>query len=923
MAFAANHLDLHVGSPHSLVDTLVDPGSSPSFPESPRMNDGPLPLPSFVFPAKANPASAPSSFSRATSRRPVSTIELAAKQAENAIRPIAENTHKTPELPPFAFGAQSHSPPTSPRHIPSRSGAHKRGTSEFIGGDGLTGNGMGLMSTSPTKGDGVLPQPIGFGPTGGRRGHRHVRSAAISQHDLSMILKPPTYPDNMPRGSSAPCSPSGEHEIQKAHANFPSHIDYAKQRGNGPHGPSLSTEGTGLPDAPTKSLNRARVGFSDNIEVIPRPLSLVSSDSSSTTTMRQGHSVSNSISSIISAGPSSPPSKENRGLSPPKKTSDARPRTAEPLLSHSIPSPSDKGDQLRRRNSIPLLVEASAGTPPSAPSTPRSAKKWNFFSHESAPDEMLSTSRPTSPGSEPKESPPPSAVNAAIAGTGHSADIPLASTELINRRRSTSITRKPSKKQKKVRNWAGSILSRKPRQRSQKQKLSRRSPTPPHRAYSAVDDHAVTPSAFTFYQPDRSLPRPDQENDIASWKPRKVPCQDESVGPMIDLDAALGPFNTPSSFENGWTSPQNGGGPRKKAMHSSGSTGGFAGPGMHYHRRAESAPEFENPRFGGLHRLGSSSTMGMEDVFEEDEDEWEDAKASSDKDDTSKISRAKDNESGIDITVEDVQEPCVEVENDSHDGGSINRGLKRKGSGLSEGDRHTVGTAKSEHSATSLIDEPIQEEPSSLVEILDDSSSSRPDSRARSSDSTATPPFRSRPGKELAPVDVQPFTLQPPLMLSPTSPHSTTQSSFPSPRSPFSYDAQRISTAPSSVTDEQGFQSLLLGEPGPELRYSVDDVPSLTSSNSTMTRDSGLPATHNPQFRDGQRSASLSSAAVTRKRSSMVSLTRLISSSHGEKSKLSIECRAPSPVEAEKKEKGNKSKRISRMMQFWKPKESS
>lgn len=101
---------------------------------------------------------------------------------------------------------------------------------------------------------------------------------------------------------------------------------------------------------------------------------------------------------------------------------------------------------------------------------------------------------------------------------------------------------------------------------------------------------------------------------------------------------------------------------------------------------------------------------------------------------------------------------------------------------------------------------------------------------------------------------------------------------------------------------------------------SVDEVPSLTSSNSTMTRDN---TGNRPQFRDGQRSASLSSAAVTRKRSSMASLSRLISSSHGEKSKLSIESRAPSVSDVERKEKSSKGKRISRLMQFWKPKDSS
>jgi len=358
-------------------------------------------------------------------------------------------------------------------------------------------------------------------------------------------------------------------------------------------------------------------------------------------------------------------------------------------------------------------------------------------------------------------------------------------------------------------------------------------------------------------------------------------------------------------------------------MHSAAGLGGFTGPGMHYHRRAESAPEFENPRFG-LHRLGSSSTMA--DVFEEDEDEeWEDAKASSDRESSSKAVEPEDeNETGLGIDIKVVDSEGMDAEKVmDFDEARFHRGVKRKGSGLSEGDRRHMSSTKSEHSATSLIDEPIQEEASSPVQIVDDTLPSRPESRAQSSDSTATPPFRPRPGKDLAPVEIQSFSLQPSFP-TPTSPRSTTQSSFPSPRSPFSYDAQRISTAPSSITDENGFQSLLMGEPGPELRMSVDDVPSLTSSNSTMTRESGFqPGATYPQFRDGQRSASLSSAAVTRKRSSMASFSRLISSSHGERSKLSIESRPPSTTGGEKKDKGSKSKRISRMMQFWKPKESS
>lgn len=355
-------------------------------------------------------------------------------------------------------------------------------------------------------------------------------------------------------------------------------------------------------------------------------------------------------------------------------------------------------------------------------------------------------------------------------------------------------------------------------------------------------------------------------------------------------------------------------------MHSAAGMGNFAGPGMHYHRRAASSPEFENPRFGIRH-LNSNSTMA--DVFEEDEedDAWEDAKAASDKETSSKAEDDDEGYCGIDIKVVDAEDMHAGKEMDWTLDEASMRGIKRKGSGLSEGDRRQITSSMKSPTTNPLRrDEVILEEPPTAVEIADDSTP-RPDSGAPSSDSTATPPLRPKSAKGLALVDIQPFLVQPPY-LTPTSPHSTAQSPFPSPRSPYSYDTQRISTAPSSITDEGGFQSLLLGEPGPELRMSVDDVPSLTSSNSTMTRDSTiLPMPYGVTLREGQRSASLSSASATRKRSSMASLSRLISSSHGEKSKLSIESHAPSTIETEKKDKASKGKRISRMMQFWKPKD--
>ena len=878
----------------------------------PGDSQSPVPNPPFVFPARGVlSSSAPSSYSGASGRRPLSTIELPAGGLKQQMAESDERRSIPATLPPFSFSPSAAniengkaSPPLSPgspRTIPSR---HRRGTSEFIGGK--SGSGMSLMSTSPPKSE------ISIGPSNNpRRGHAHRRSAALSGHDLSMVLKPN---NSLPRGGSAPTSPSEIGQRQPPFANF---FEPTAKDGTPP------TEDSRVTTLENRNLNqfqRARVGFSDNVEIIPRPLSLVSSEGSSTATIR-GHSVSGSLTSIVSGGTSSPLSREQRTSS--ERGLDTRPKSAGPRLDgarESSPTPDNRPNP-RRRSSNPLLKDVILATPTS-PRFP--VRKWGIFGHESASGESSpNRSRPSSAPSL-KEANHSAPVPTSAATQLVTPDVPIKSIEQPSSRRS-SISKKPTpkKKQKKVKSWAGSILSRKSRQRSGSRRT--RTPTPPLRSYQPLNE---LPSDFDRVElPNSSIKsapvsKPELQTDFASWRPRHVAQQEESMSPIIDLDAALGPFNTPSGRDAEWDAVNGTSGMSKrgKRMHSAAGMGNFLGPGMHYHRRAESAPEFENPRFG-LHRLGSSSTMA--DVFEEDEeeDEWEDAKASSDKGSMSKADDEDDAGMGIDIKVVDADSMGIDKPMDwTVDESSLQRGVKRKGSGLSEGERRPVNSsAKSEHSTTSLTDEPIFEESPSEVEIADDSIPSRPDSRAQSSDSTATPPFRSRPAKDLTPVDIQPFSLQPPY-LSPTSPHSTIQS-FPSPRSPYSYDTQRISTAPSSITDEGGFQSLLLGEPGPELRMSVDDVPSLTSSNSTTTRDSSsLPTSHNPQFRDGQRSASLSSAAVTRKRSSMASLSRLISSSHGEKSKLSIESRAPQGMEPEK-EKASKGKRISRMMQFWKPKE--
>jgi hypothetical protein len=495
--------------------------------------------------------------------------------------------------------------------------------------------------------------------------------------------------------------------------------------------------------------------------------------------------------------------------------------------------------------------------------------------------------------------------------------------------RKVSGQRKGNKKQKKVKNWAGSILSRKAKPRSSKNKQPlRRSPTPPV-AFSEDTNH---PSVLLETSPPMSLVTNNSSTEsenantstFANWKPKHFAASDDddTMSPIIDLDAALGPFNTPSSHDSEWEAAQKSFGPAKRRLHSAARMRNFVGPGMHYHRRAESAPEmvpFDKPRFG-LHHVGSNSTM--EDVFEEDEedDEWEEVKTISRK--TSTLNARDENAGlGIEIKVVDSEAGNAPTMDWTIDNDTSHRGVKRKTSVVSAfSEPESVPMAPSMGSLRSTS--PRREtfnvgdyEPPPKFEDAD-SMTSLHSTGSHSSAISLTPPLRPTSARELSTTEAQPAISQPPY-LTPTTPNSTFHSPFPSPQSPVSYETQRLSTAPSSVITDPDFGTLWLGGPGPEIRMSVDDVPSLTSSNSTMTRESMLnPAFGNPQFRGGQRSSSLSHPSMaSKKRSSIASLSRLLSS-HGEKSKLSIEERAPETREERKEGKG---KRMSRFMQFFKP----
>jgi hypothetical protein len=818
----------------------------------------------------------------------------------------------------FLSPPQSPSAPGSPRLSPTRPAGlgHRRGGSEFVGGKIRDGEAITVLNPSPTRPDGSVSPSLQ--PTRPRRGHAHRRSAAISSHDLSSIIIPPSNLGSR-KGDSAPASPNTAQQPTEMKLPAPMIVTPEPQVAVVTPSPKRSADRLSSPPTPAsqgeqtpKSNARNRVGFSDTLEYIPRPVSMVSTDTSSTVTARPGHSVSGSISSIVSITERD----ANPVLSAPRKTDESRPSTAGAIMERGqATQEQDPSLQLpRRRGSIPLLGALPASLPlsPSTPSPIKTSKKWPFFS--GGRDQAASGS----PTRIQPDSPRSTVSHLSMLARNSLDRVRDAAPETSKEKEETAtpVTKKRSKKQKKVKTWAGTILSRKGKHRHGKHK--KRAPTPPPpRPLGEEEDDADAASLQMASEPELGGSQSPENEDWKSWTfPKPAPADDDTSYPMIDLDAALGPFNTPLPRNPEWEAAQRAGGLHKKQLHSAAGMSRFSGPGMHYyHRRAESAPElapFEGGRFG-FRRFGSSSTMA--DVFEEDEEEEEESATNG-----TKPTPAADASAAPEKPKDDESHKTSQATTQADEAVPPSTAPTTQDKVIASDAASKAETTASTQPTIPSDSDIIFVDP--MAPFMREAPGTPPCSAMAYSDGTPSPRQVCRP-KDLAPVDVSPLNL-PSASLGPASPWSMSSSAFPSPRSPMSYDAQCISTAPSSIT-EDNFQSLLMGEPGPEVRISVDDIPSLTSSNSTMTRESLF--AHNPQARnpplsaDLPRPASFTGTAFGRRRSSLASLSRLINSSHGERSKLSIEVTADNDQPSEKKNKASKAKRLSRMMQFWKPKE--
>ena len=485
-----------------------------------------------------------------------------------------------------------------------------------------------------------------------------------------------------------------------------------------------------------------------------------------------------------------------------------------------------------------------------------------------------------------------------------------------------SSSRKAGLKPRKVKSWANSII---PRKAKHSKKLKSKAPKPIAELVQDSDDtddsddqdfeanFDVDNTVVIVSPTEGSAPAPKVNTDIASWRPRELKrVNSDTMSPAIDLDAALGPFNTPDGSAP--RSQQRGFGAHRRAMHSAGGV-------SQTHRRTESAPELIPFEF---RPSTAAATSTMADVFEEEEPE-DDGLASN-----------KSPTSIAENSVEEVEEPkiqVVETEGSQHDSKmnwNFDDGLR-----LRRGDNNEHKQESAEPLSPLEVPRPVpsgnnskQSLDVSPVEVVEDYEEPRTSSLTHSSDSTVTPQISSSQSKESEAIMKVAVPLPQQSLMTP----DTFTSSFSSPdfrSSQTSFDTPRLGTASSSLTDYRAMPSPRFGEPGPELRVSVDDVPSLTSSRSTMTS-----AMH-PSFpltsprRPSDRSASLCSAPSEldqrrRKRSSIASLSRLINStSYGEKSKLSIEQRPQSAHMEPAKESKKKHKRLSKLMQFWKPKDAT
>lgn len=398
-------------------------------------------------------------------------------------------------------------------------------------------------------------------------------------------------------------------------------------------------------------------------------------------------------------------------------------------------------------------------------------------------------------------------------------DSPLVGTgSFTNKEQSSEQTDKKKKKKskKQIKNWAGTILGKgkglRHGSKRQFKALPRRSPTPPLQHQMPRDNEWI-PAAwnenYVLMAVDDSLGNSSTESVVIA--------ADAAESPIIDLDAALGPFNTPIGPNAGFAAA------RRRRMHSA---VGLKANG-YFHRRSESMPEMQ------LFSLEEGEYDGhMDDVFEEEESE-----DSESEDEEGKT----DNGEGLGIGVKVVDE----ADGISwQEGVEMEWGFDKSGGERNMGRRMSApdsGEAWRAHRASLSVT-------TTLKPLHSNSSIKSKSPTVTDADEEITPvsPRKEAPADIIISLHSSGSTFISSPFLYPQAPDSPASfvTATSNPITPIMLDFAADDYASSSTSFD--LYSDFLGEPGPEMRMSVDDVPSLTSSSSTMTMSGayyGMPST--------------------------------------------------------------------------------
>ncbi|PSK60806.1 hypothetical protein B9Z65_956 [Elsinoe australis] len=649
------------------------------------------------------------------------------------------------------------------------------------------------------------------------------------------------------------------------------------------------------PDDPVKSQDldnspdqtpqaRPRVGFANRIEFIPRPLSTISSEAESVISIPVGQPFS--ATSPLRPASFSPSTK--------RKSRSSRSSLSEVEFVDPSRSSSEKSVPLEREGYL-LKTELER------PMTDSSAlsKKTSTYRDFSFPPKRPSAALD-------RRSSEPSLSFASLQRPRRSS-VSLREPALTPKSKRSEGDLKPARVNRKssahkVKAWASAMMHRK--------KSVRRTAQPDVESEAEAEAEPVTPTEIADGTPPSEpdleelfshdpFSEADDEQNRGSSFAQKMDMESlkdfnptfgtsDDTSPVIDLDAALGPNKTPSRDGR---SPGFG---ARRQLHSSRGNRDFNSPGNLFHRRAESAPvltPFDYPK------SPSPIHSPMADVFEEDEEDM--------------VESSRHSGASKAPAFSFPAAPPSADENDSMRDGGL--GIQDDNMSMAP----PTPTATSMHSDIPVMEDTIMEEVGP-IDIVEAHEEPRASTMTKSSDSSETPTIMGDPVLTLAPP-------QAPFMTTPSTYAGSTFSTPEMNRRQESFDGQRLGTSASSATDCRTLSSF--ASERPDTRPSVDDVPSLTSSRSTMI-SSSHPCRRDVSektstFRARQLSADQQSDK-RRKRASIQSLTKLMSGPFGEsRNKLNLEQgNASTPDLLSGSETGRKREnRLSKLM-FWKNKGS-